>query len=261
MPLAVSSATGALIGIGAGAVVGSFIATLLLRWPAGRSVIGGRSRCDGCGRPLAPWDLVPIVSFAAVRGRCRACGNAIAPIHVGVEILCAAIGGIAGVVSPDAGGLALAVLGWQLLALGWLDARHMWLPHRLSAILALSGLVCGGAAMAALGLAVPVVDRLAGAVAGGALLWLVGLLYRRLRGRDGLGGGDPPMLGAIGAWTGWMALPLVLLLAATAGLAIATLRLASGSAGDWRTQRLPFGTLMALAVPAALLALRAMIGA
>ena len=39
-------------GLLLGALVGSFLATLLIRWPQGRSVATGRSRCDSCGAKL-----------------------------------------------------------------------------------------------------------------------------------------------------------------------------------------------------------------
>ncbi|WP_369010312.1 prepilin peptidase, partial [Escherichia coli] len=35
-----------------GAAIGSFLATILLRWPQGRSVVAGRSACDSCGKTL-----------------------------------------------------------------------------------------------------------------------------------------------------------------------------------------------------------------
>src|SRR3546814_13903050 len=51
------------------------------------------------------------------------------------------------------------------------------------------------------------------------ILWLVAIVYKRLRGWEGLGGGDPKLLAAIGAWLGWQQLPLVLLGAGLFGLA------------------------------------------
>lgn len=247
-----------LIGVGtiAGAIAGSFLSTIALRWPAGGSVATGRSRCDQCGATLGVRDLVPILSWLWTRGRCRHCGRAIAHDHILIEVAAALIGGAAMAFAPGWGGAALALLGWQLLLSGWLDARHFWLPHVLSAVLCLSGLALGGQAMAALGMAVPLTDRLIAAVAGYALLWLVGAGYRRMRGRDGLGGGDAPFLGAMGAWTGWQLLPFLLLLAALGGIAIALARhgrgaTARGTAG-LAEQRLPLGTLLALALPFAL---------
>jgi leader peptidase (prepilin peptidase)/N-methyltransferase len=69
--------------------------------------------------------------------------------------------------------------------------------------------------------------------------------YRALRGREGLGGGDPRLLAAIGAWTGWMALPFVLLGASLLGLALAALDRLRGRPVAADTA-LPLGTLMAL---------------
>src|SRR3546814_18076080 len=71
----------ALAGAVAGAIIGSFLATLILRWPPGRSVVHGRSACDGCGLTLGGLELVPQFSALARRGRCRACGAANGPLH------------------------------------------------------------------------------------------------------------------------------------------------------------------------------------
>ncbi|MBA4773439.1 MAG: prepilin peptidase, partial [Sphingomonas sp.] len=74
---------------------------------------------------------------------------------------------------------------------------------------------------------------------------------RMVRGRDGLGGGDPKLLGAIGLWTGWALLPVIMFVAALAGLGVALFWILAGREvrGD---DRLPLGTLMALAAYPAL---------
>src|SRR3546814_6883087 len=84
-----------LAGAVAGAIIGSFLATLILRWPQGRSVVHGRSACDGCGLTLGGLELVPLFSALAQRGRCRACGAAIDPLHWRMEAGCALIGAVA----------------------------------------------------------------------------------------------------------------------------------------------------------------------
>src|SRR3546814_4832372 len=70
----------ALAGAVAGAIIGSFLATLIFRWPQGRSVVHGRSACDGCGLTLGGRELVPLFSALAQRGRCRDCGAALDPL-------------------------------------------------------------------------------------------------------------------------------------------------------------------------------------
>lgn len=195
-----------------GLIVGSFIATLVLRWPAGRSVLG-RSQCDGCHRPLRAWELVPLLSALAGRGKCRTCGARIDPFHSFVEAGAALIGVVALALIPATAGWLWALFGWMLLPLALLDARHFWLPDRLGASLAVAGLLLAGP-MLGTGL----LDRWIGAVAGGSILAAIAWAYRRVRGGDGMGGGDPKLVAAIGAWIGWQALPSMFLLASVGGI-------------------------------------------
>ena len=119
---------------------------------------------------------------------------------------------------PGPAGIAGAVFGWLLLALAALDIAEFWLPDPLTLTLALAGFAAG-----LVGIDPPLTDRLIGGAAGFGSLWLIGFSYKRLRGREGLGGGDPKLLGAIGLWLGWRMLPAVLLLAAMTGLALVLL--------------------------------------
>lgn len=231
-----NQALAAVLGAVMGAIVGSYIATLVQRWGRGEGASTGRSRCDGCGRTLRAWELVPLVSALGSQGRCRTCGAKIDPVHWQVELVAALIGGLALALAPDLRGAALALFGWLLLPLILLDWRHFWLPDRLTGLLAVVGLLAGGYVSQA-----PLLSRLIGGAAGFLGLWLIALLYRRLRGREGLGGGDPKLLGAIGLWLGWTPLPFVLLLAATIGL------LAALPGGLRATRRLPFGTMLGIA--------------
>lgn len=228
----------ALVGGVAGAIIGSFLATLILRWPQGRGVARGRSACDGCGRVLGVRDLVPLLSALVQRGRCRTCGTAIDPLHGQVEAGCALIGALAIGGMPGPGGIGWAVLGWMLLTLAMLDWRHFWLPDALTLPLAFLGLTLGMWATD-----VVLIDRIIGAAVGYGALLAIALAYRALRGRDGLGLGDAKLLGALGAWFGWQALPFILLIAAVTGLLVMVV---TGRARD-RTARVPLGTFLALA--------------
>ncbi len=212
MPAFLLPITGILLGL----IIGSFLATLILRWPEDRSVISGRSSCDSCGHQLRAWELIPLVSFVLQRGKCRQCGASIATDHLAIELAAALIGGMALLAAPGIEGLAGAIFGWLLLTLAALDVKHHWLPDRLTAILVLSGLLTG------LLLTPPALfDRLIGGLAGFASLAIIAALYKALRGREGLGGGDPKMLAGVGCWLGWQALPLVILGASLVGLVFA----------------------------------------
>ncbi len=224
-----------------GAVFGSFIAALVVRWPQGRSVMAGRSHCDACETVLEPHELVPLISALASRGCCRHCHAAIDPVHWQIELAGLLIGLLAGVLVGGTAALAVAVFGWLLLALAALDVTEFWLPDRLTITLALAGVASG-----LLGIAPPMEDRLIGGLAGYAGLWAVGAGYKAYRGREGLGGGDPKLLGAIGLWIGWRLLPITLVLAAMAGLGVVLFWLITGR-GARADDRLPFGALLAIA--------------
>lgn len=137
--------------------------------------------------------------------------------------------------------VSLLVFG-LLCSIAWIDMRTMRIPNVLNAGLFMSGLGWGLWS----GSPVPV-DMLSGAIAGFGVLWLIGLLYQKFRGRAGIGMGDAKFLCAAGVWTGPFGLPFVLLVASTAGLIFAfTTRLVKKSEADFRHVALPFGPFLAL---------------
>src|SRR5690349_8738481 len=73
-----------------GLAVGSFLNVCIHRLPRGRSIVWPSSRCAECDRPLAWYENIPLVSYAALRGRCRSCGARIAIRYPIVEAVTAA---------------------------------------------------------------------------------------------------------------------------------------------------------------------------
>jgi leader peptidase (prepilin peptidase) / N-methyltransferase len=123
-----------------GAALGSFLNVAILRWPAEQSVIRPRSRCPGCGTPIAWYDNVPIVSWLVLRGRCRACGQGISIQYPLVELAVAAIWlGMALWQGPGLEAVRGAMFFTLLLGIGIIDALHRIIPDQLS---------LGGAAIA-----------------------------------------------------------------------------------------------------------------
>ena len=222
---------------------GSFLGVLVVRLPQGegawRGVVTGRSSCDACGHLLESRDLVPILSFLALRGHCRFCAAPIARAHLWVELGALSVACCAAAFGARDGLLwAGCALGWALLALGWIDAVCLRLPDMLTL-----PLILGGLAEAAWLEPEAVTDRAAGAAAGYISFRVLAWAYRRLRGREGLGQGDAKLLAAAGAWVGVAALPLVLLAASLAGLAWALRR----GEPDFQA-RLPFGPFLAVGI-------------
>lgn len=230
-----------LAGFLLGLIFGSFFAALIMRWPEGKSVLKGRSHCDSCGRALGAMELIPLFSAIMLRGRCRGCNAHIDPLHWRIELACGVIGAAAAMIAPFPFALGWMVLGWLLLVLAVLDARHYWLPDVLT--LSLAGL---GLMIAPWITGTSLTDGAIGAAAGYGALLAIAIGYRLLRRREGLGLGDAKLLGALGAWLGWQALPFILLTASLLGLCVAlTAALASRTRLD-RNMMLPLGTFLCI---------------
>jgi leader peptidase (prepilin peptidase)/N-methyltransferase len=167
-------------------------------------------------------DLIPIIGFVRAKGRCSGCGAKILLRYPLVEAL-GAMAAIASVATFGVSWLALFAFGYLLLliALAAIDLETGYLPDALTL-----PLIASGIAVNAGGGFTPLPQSLIGAVAGYVVFWIIAFAYRRLRGRDGLGGGDATLLSGIGAWTGWLSLaPIVFIASATALLFLGFMRL------------------------------------
>ncbi len=196
-----------------GLVWGSFAANLVVRWAKGESVMHGRSRCTKCGTQIRTHDMIPVLSYLWRKGQCYACKARIDPFYPMCEIICALLGLAATLAYPGWTMIIAAGFFWLLAPIILLDWRHFWLPDRLTCVLAVLGIPCGGML-----LDITLVDQIIGGAAGFCTLQAIRLGYRTLRGHEGMGGGDPKLFGALGLWLGWMLLPQLILLSALLGL-------------------------------------------
>jgi leader peptidase (prepilin peptidase)/N-methyltransferase len=221
---------------------GSFIGVLILRLPAGAPVLFSRSACLHCGTRLSPSELVPLASFALQRGRCRRCRKPIGLFHAAVELAAIVVALWAALADPDPARLWIDCgLGWTLLTLAWIDLDSFLLPDVLTLPLLLAGLALTWAEQPE-----ALADHCLAAIFGFLSFEALALAYRRLRGRDGLGGGDAKLIAAAGAWCGLALLPFVILGSALAGLLAALALALAGRAVSSRTP-IPFGPCIAIA--------------
>jgi leader peptidase (prepilin peptidase)/N-methyltransferase len=223
--------------------IGSFLGVLIVRLPAREPVVLARSACPHCGTRLSGWDMVPLASFLLLRGRCRSCRQPIGVFYPAVELAAVAVAAWAVMADPDPVRVWVDCgLGWTLLALAWIDGTSFLLPDVLTLPLLLAGLLLTFVVQP---------EALADHCLATALGYLsfqgLALGYRRLRGRDGLGGGDAKLIAAAGAWCGLALLPFVVLASAVIGL-LAALGLALAGRQVTSRTRIPFGPCIALAL-------------
>jgi leader peptidase (prepilin peptidase)/N-methyltransferase len=162
-----------------------------------------RSACPHCGTQIAAWQNVPVLSWLLLRGRC---GHCKAPIPVRYPLVEALTGVLAGCAvaayGPTAAGLGAMLLVFFLVELAFIDLDTQLLPDDLTLPLLWLGL---GFNLA--GTFVPIADAVVGAMAGYGILWSIYWLFKLVTGKEGMGYGDFKLLGALGAWFGWQALP------------------------------------------------------
>ncbi len=221
--------------------IGSFLGVVILRLPAGRELVWSRSCCESCGQTLAARDMVPLLSFAVLRGRCRVCRARIGLFHPAIEL--AALGVAASALWADPDRVwADCLLGWTLLALACIDWTHLRLPDVLTLPLIPAGLAEAWWEGSALAL-----DHAVASLLAYALFRAVALGYRALRGRDGLGMGDAKLLAVAGAWVGVGGLAPVLFGGAVLGIGLVLV----SSVRHGREQvhnQVPFGPALAVAL-------------
>ena len=237
------------IGIAAvflfGLMVGSFLNVCIWRIPAEEQVVKGRSHCRSCGKSIAWYDNIPLVSWALLGGRCRQCKARISWSYPFVEL---ATGLLFAALIVRFGwtqaALVYAVLGAALILVSMIDLREMILPDEVT----LPGFGLGlatslllpelhGAATRWGGLR----SGLAGALAGAGVLWLVGVIGGWLFKKEAMGFGDVKLMAMVGAVIGpWKALLVNLILAPLLGAAVGlALKLRDGR------EIIPFGPFLA----------------
>ena len=224
----------ALAGV-VGAVVGSFLNVVIHRLPRGESLVHPRSRCPGCGKQIASYDNVPIVSWLALRGRCRHCGEPISPRYPVVELLTALTFAAVVLVRGFDDDLILELpFVAALIALAGIDLDHKLLPNKIVYPLAVYGVIAT--------LLVDRDDLVENLVSGaGAFAFLLAAVIAYPRG---MGMGDVKLAGAMGLYLGAAVIP-ALLVAFLSGSVVGIAILAREGAAA-RKKAIPFGVFLAL---------------
>lgn len=224
-----------------GLVLGSFLNVVVHRVPRRMSILKPRSHCPNCGSLIRWFDNLPVLSWLLLLGRCRRCKARISVRYPLVELATALL--LAGVVARfgvSVSGAAALVFGALLVALALIDLEHLLLPD----VLTIPGIAAGLLFSLAGGLVHPR-DAVIGAALGAALPYGVIVVYRLVRGVEGMGLGDVKLLAMIGAFLGWQGALLTLCVGACAG-AVVGIGLVLAGRGKADTE-LPFGTFLSAA--------------
>jgi leader peptidase (prepilin peptidase)/N-methyltransferase len=238
----------------AGLALGSFLGMAVARIPQGQSLIRPRSHCPQCGRPLPWYENIPLFSYVWLRGRCRGCRGKISLHYFLIELITAGLSLYAYWRIQPLGRFLLYefTLILPLTLLFFLDWRHLILPDAVT----VPGIVVAFIArlvdaryfllmsdQAALWKLLQ--DSFLGALCGFLTLFILAVLYRKFRGKEGLGGGDAKLAAMLGAFFGWKAIFFIFFLGSAMGICFGLLGILSKRTS--RDTPLPFGSFLSAA--------------
>lgn len=220
----------------AGLVLGSFYNVVGLRLPQGESLVHPRSHCTSCGRTLSAWELIPVVSYIALRGKCRSCGAKVSPVYPMFELAT----GVLFVLSFHQFGfqpeLAVALMFASLLVI-------ITISDLSSRLILDKVLLFFVVPLLLLRLTIAPLDFWWETLLGGAAGFIL-LLMTAIVSKGGMGGGDIKLYGVIGLVLGLSQMFLSLFIAAGVGLVAGIIGMMTQGWG--RKTEVPFGPFIAV---------------
>lgn len=172
-----------------------------------------RSHCPQCQAPVKAWMNIPLLSFILLKGKCKECAKPIPKQYFLVEIFSAITGGLcAWYFGAGSKAVYAALLIWALITLTVIDFNTQLLPDLITLPLLWLGLLVN-----LQNTFTDLSSAVVGAAAGYMILWLIFWAFKLITGKEGMGYGDFKLLAALGAWLGWVYLPVILLLSSVVG--------------------------------------------
>jgi leader peptidase (prepilin peptidase)/N-methyltransferase len=241
-----------------GLIFGSFLNVCISRLPDDYSVVVPRSHCPQCGAWIAWYDNIPLLSFILLGGRCRACNAPVSLRYPAVEALTGLLFYLAVTAhGPSWAGLKWSIFGALLVALIFTDFETRILPDEFTKSGWILGILLAPIAPLPRGIIsiflpegtaalTSLVDASLTSLLLPAGLYLMAVVYQRIRGIEGLGFGDIKMLGFLGAFLGFESALLTLMLGSLIG-AVLGLTWIKIMRRDAATYELPFGSFLGIA--------------
>ncbi len=189
--------------------------------PTGRfDLVVPRSRCPSCNQLITAWQNIPVLSYLWLRGQCANCKNPISMRYPLIEVLTACLATLVAWRFGFGWEALLAIfLTFALISISFIDIDHQLIPD--SVVFPLLWIGLGISLFHPLAgsetLFIAPKDAIVGAIAGYLSLWSVYWLFKLVTGKEGMGYGDFKLLAALGAWLGWQALPMIIMMSAVVG--------------------------------------------
>ena len=183
-----------------------------------------RSFCPNCKTTIKLIYLMPLVGYLIQKGKCNSCKSNISIFYPLTEIFFLTIG----LIAINAYGISiflyfLIFITYLFYVLFYLDLKNFYLPLSINLLLILAGFI-GNIFfnifvddLTYIFNLNPIQFSSIGFLIGYSSLWLVNFVFKVIYKKDGIGGGDFILFGAIGSMFGPFSLGLILFLGAITG--------------------------------------------
>ena len=200
-----------------GSLIGSFLNVCIYRLPRGESLVFPFSHCVHCNHKIYWFDNIPFIGYLLLRGKCRFCARPIAFRYFVVEFLTALLL-LAFFINfgLSARFFILSIFGAALIVSTFIDFEHRVIPDIISIPGIFVGLVASFLFPSILGeikASGALLNSFAGVIAGGASIYVMGVLGKLVFRKEAMGGGDVKLMAMIGAFIGWKLVLLTFFLA------------------------------------------------
>ena len=229
-----------------GCIFGSFSNVCIFRLPNNKKISKGRSFCINCKKEINWFDNLPLLSFVILKGKCRYCNNSISFQYFLVEL----IAGLSFIYIYHFFGFSitsvlLATLIIFFIIIFFIDLKHYIIPNELTFPLMAVGFLKSFLPNLNQTIFPNYINSLIGGIIGYGIIWLIILLYKKIRNKDGMGLGDAKLLAVIGFWFGWISIPFVIFLSSAIALIIVIPDLLKKS--KKLSSQIPFGPYIIIA--------------
>ena len=199
------------------------------------------STCPKCQHKIKAWENIPVLSWLLLKGKCSNCKTPISIRYPMVELLTGVLSVLVAMHFQVSLKTIFALLFlWSLIALTFIDLDEMLLPDQLTLPLLWLGLL-----LSTQSIFVAPTEAILGAALGYLSLWSVFWAFKILTGKEGMGYGDFKLLAALGAWTGYAYLPVIIVISSFVGAVFGITMMLTKKTEQG--QAIPFGPYLAIA--------------
>ncbi len=218
-----------------GLIIGSFLNVVIYRLPDNQSIVSPPSHCPICGKPIKPYDNIPLLSYIILRGKCRYCGSRISLRYPAVELITGlTAAGLFIKYGFNVDFIVFFILSACLIAITFIDIDYRIIPNTIS----YPGIIIGFAASFFVSINNPI-NAAIGILTGAGILFSTAFIYKAVTGVEGMGMGDVKLMAMIGAFLGWEAVLYTIIISAFIGSIVGVLLVLL--AGKGRRYAIPYG--------------------